>query len=147
MSDDKKMGKAFSEGIKIALVGGECSKSLGDDTAQLGGWPSRSRLRHFINQPIEMSNTEAISILEKIETDIYGRIAIGKAIDALIGPWVKTADRLPTEADAEHDGEILTLYQDDETTMLGCDYWAYVAKFPEQFPYWMPIPPLPEVTE
>ena len=34
-------------------------------------------------QPITMSNAEAISILEKIETDIYGKIAIGKAIDAL----------------------------------------------------------------
>ena len=30
-----------------------------------------------------ISNTEAIRILEKIETDIYGKIAIGKAIDAL----------------------------------------------------------------
>lgn len=34
-------------------------------------------------QPPTMSNSDAIKILEKIETDIYGRIAIGKAIDAL----------------------------------------------------------------
>ncbi len=35
-------------------------------------------------RPITMSNTDAISILEKIETDIYGKIAIAKAIDALL---------------------------------------------------------------
>lgn len=30
-----------------------------------------------------MTTAEAIRILENIETDIYGRIAIGKAIDAM----------------------------------------------------------------
>ncbi len=32
-----------------------------------------------------MSNDKAIKILERIETDIYGKIAISKAIDALRG--------------------------------------------------------------
>ena len=39
--------------------------------------------RPFAAQPITISNADAISILEKIETDIYGKIAIAKAIDAL----------------------------------------------------------------
>lgn len=59
--------------------------------------------------------------------------------------WIKTADRLPTEADAGVDDEIVTIYDDGDTRMMGADYWAYVAKHPEHFPYWMPIPPLPEV--
>ena len=67
--------------------------------------------------------------------------------EALRSRWVKTSDRLPTEADAGYDDEIITLYQDGETKMLGFDYWKYVAKHPEQYLYWMPIPPLPEVTE
>ncbi len=94
-----------------------------------------------------MSNVDAINILKNIETDIYGRIAIAKAIDALSSPWVKTADRLPTEADAGYNEEVITFYRDGETESVSCDYWAFVAKHPEYFPYWMPIPPLPEVEE
>ena len=59
--------------------------------------------------------------------------------------WVRTADRLPTEADAGVDEEILTIYDDGETRVMGTDYWAYVAKVPERFPYWLPVPKLPEV--
>ena len=62
------------------------------------------------------------------------------------GPgWVKTSDRLPTEADAGDDEEILTIYDDGEKRLMGMDYWAYVAKVPERFPYWLPVPKLPEV--
>lgn len=94
-------------------------------------------------QPITMSNAEAIEILKHIEADIYGRIAIGKAIDALIGPWVKTTDRLPTEADADrklnvfvrtHSGGHVVNYQS-------------VIESPDFYPWWMPIPPLPEKEE
>jgi hypothetical protein len=59
--------------------------------------------------------------------------------------WIKTADRLPTEADAGVDEEIVTIYDDGETRVMGPDYWAYVAKVPERFPYWLPVPKLPEV--
>ena len=59
--------------------------------------------------------------------------------------WIKTADRLPTEADAGVDEEILTIYDDGETRVMGTDYWAYVAKAPERFLYWIPVPKLPEV--
>ena len=69
----------------IGREGGNWSKSLGDDAEKIGGWPSKSPSRHSINQSISMSIAEAIRILENIETDIYGRIAIGKLIDALRG--------------------------------------------------------------
>lgn len=149
MSNDKEMGKAFSEGIEIALVGGDWSKGIQDHAEQIGPFPSDSRLRHFVRhgQPPTMSNVDAINILKNIETDIYGRIVIAKAIDALSSPWVKTADRLPTEADAGYNEEVITFYRDGETESVSCDYWAFVAKHPEYFPYWMLIPPLPEVEE
>ena len=143
-------GAPFDEyGMQIALAGGDWAKGIQDHAEQRGPFPSDSRLRHFVRhgQPPTMSNTEAIKILESIETDIYGRIAIAKAIDALRNPWVKTANKLPTKEDAQHDDEILTLYKDEETMMLGFDYWVYVARHPEQFLYWMPIPHLPEVEE
>lgn len=66
---------------------------------------------------------------------------------AICSPWVKTADRLPTEADAGVDEEIVTIYDDGETRVMGTDYWKYVAKVPERFPYWLPVPKLPEVEE
>ena len=62
--------------------------------------------------------------------------------------WVKTADRLPTKADAAGvDEEIVTIYDDGETRIMGADYWAYVATVPERFLYWLPVPKLPEVEE
>ena len=60
-------------------------------------------------------------------------------------PWVKTSDRLPTEADAGVDEEILTIYDDGDTRMMGVDYWKCVALVPGRFPYWLPVPKLPEV--
>ena len=59
--------------------------------------------------------------------------------------WIKTTDRLPTKADAGDDEEIVTIYDDGETREMGTDYWAFVAKVPERFPYWLPVPKLPEV--
>ena len=64
---------------------------------------------------------------------------------ALRSPWVKTSDRLPTEADAGVDEEIVTIYDDGDTRMMGVDYWKWVALVPGRFPYWLPIPKLPEV--
>jgi hypothetical protein len=59
--------------------------------------------------------------------------------------WVKTADRLPTKADAGVDEEIVTIYDDGDTRMMGVDYWKCVALVPGRFPYWLPVPKLPEV--
>lgn len=75
------------------------------------------------------------------------RVAIGHLMNPPQSPWVRTADRLPTEADAGVDEEIVTIYDDEETRVMGTDYWAYVAKVPERFPYWLPVPKLPEVEE
>lgn len=61
--------------------------------------------------------------------------------------WIKTADRLPTEADAGLDEEVFTIYDDGDTRLLGTDYWAYVAMVPKRFPYWLPVPKLPEIKE
>ena len=58
----------------VAFVGRGCPKFEFSDTA-----------KPFDLQPITMSNAEAIEALTRIETDIYGRIAIAKAIDALRG--------------------------------------------------------------
>ena len=59
--------------------------------------------------------------------------------------WIKTADRLPTEADAGVDEEIVTIYDDGDTRMMGVDHWKCVALVPGRFPYWLPVPKLPEV--
>lgn len=144
MSNDKEMGKAFSEGIKIALVGGDWSKGIQDHAEQYGPFPSDSRLRHFVRheQPPTMSNAEAIEILMHIEADIYGRIAIGKAIDALLSPWVKTEDRPPTHKDAYLHEKVLAKGRDDRVVMA---YYAHVRDFPNLYILWAPIPPLPEV--
>lgn len=95
--------------------------------------------------PPTMSNAEAIEVLENIETDIYGRIAISKAIDALRVPWVKTSDRPPTEADADSNGDIL-VYDPIDEKMFSFGYKS-VEKYPASYLWWMSIPPLPEKEE
>ena len=139
-------GAPFDEyGVQIGLAGGEWPKGIQDYAEQVGPFPSDSRLRHFVRhgQPPTMSNAEAIEVLKHIETDIYGRIAIGKAIDALRNPWVKTADRLPTEADAGFYGQVMTCYHDE------WDCFHLLTKWDEvpvgYYWYWHGLPMSPEV--
>lgn len=90
-----------------------------------------------------MSNAEAIEVLKHLEADIYGRIAIAKAIDALIGPWVKTSDRAPTMEDADAWDLVFATHR----AFGGEPYkvrYQVVANNPSDHVWWMPIPPLPE---
>ena len=93
-----------------------------------------------------MDKAEAIRNLERLETDIFGRIAISKAIDALRGPvWVKTEERLPTESDADNDGYV-EAYWDDIGGVITTGYDTVIND--KRCSYWLPrakIPPLPEV--
>ena len=144
---EMREGAPFDEyGTQIALAGGDWSKGIQDHAERNGPFLSDSRLRHFVRheQPPTMSNAEAIEVLKHIETDIYGRIAIGKAIDALSSPWVKTADRMPTEADADNT-MCWVLATTISSNLPMPEAIAYIRANPDNYPYWMPIQPLPEV--
>jgi hypothetical protein len=56
--------------------------------------------------------------------------------------WVKTADRLPTEADAGPQGKIVAMYRDGEEIIYP---WERVVDHSTYFTYWLPLPKLPEV--
>lgn len=94
----------------------------------------------------EMNLETAIGILKFVEGNIYERIAIRKAIDALRGPvWVKTEERLPTESDADNDGYV-EAYWDDIGGVITTGYDTVIND--NRCSYWLPrakIPPLPEV--
>ena len=62
--------------------------------------------------------------------------------EALRSPWVKTSDRLPTEADANK--ELLVLGWNAPLGYREVSY-MFIATYPRYIPWWMPIPPLPEV--
>lgn len=97
-----------------------------------------------------MSNAEAIEVLMHIETDIYGRIAIAKAIDALNSPWVKTSDRLPDAEQIARNDKIFLLCKQRDGAYEAYTHWADgLASHPEkfEFDYWMPVPPLLEDKE
>ena len=58
-----------------------------------------------------------------------------------VSPWVKTADRLPTEADANK--ELLVLGWNASLGYREVSY-MFIATYPRYIPWWMPIPPLLE---
>ena len=99
-----------------------------------------------------MTQEEKISLLEKIRLD-YAFLGtpsfdvLTNAIDALKGPWVKTADRLPTEVDADFEGAVLVSqksYDDYEDYKIAIVHWETVVNFLEDFEFWSSIPPLPK---
>ena len=95
-----------------------------------------------------MTQEEKISLLEKIRLD-YAFLGtpsfdvLTNAIDALLSPWVKTADRLPDKC------EYYTMYLTTKKRNGGV--WqvrgSFIKEHPELCPWWMPIPPFPEVEE
>ena len=58
-------------------------------------------------------------------------------------PWVKTSDRLPTEADADK-SKCWVLAVTKSCTLPMPTAIAYIRANPDRYPYWMPIPTLPE---
>jgi hypothetical protein len=54
-------------------------------------------------------------------------------------PWIRTADRPPTEGDADSNGTVFALYEGKSPCI---PKWDIVANYPS-WPYWMPIPALP----
>ena len=68
------------------------------------------------------------------------------AIECLMEPtknaWVKTADRFPEGKDAFEDKVLVYNFVERRQQLK---LWLIVRTYPHVFPYWMPIPPLPEV--
>jgi hypothetical protein len=60
--------------------------------------------------------------------------------------WIKTADRVPTKADSNSDWDVIAVYDcpEENEQYVVTKYWKYVAESPEDYPYWMPMPKLPE---
>ena len=73
--------------------------------------------------------------------------SIALAIAALRQGWVRTADRVPTKADSNSDWDVIAVYDcpEENEQYVGTKYWKRVAESPEDYPYWMPLPKLPEV--
>ena len=71
------------------------------------------------------------------------------AVDALRQPgWVRTADRVPTEADEGGYGVVVAynkaMESDDEMGLAACVRAWVVREGPQWWTYWLPLPPLPE---
>jgi hypothetical protein len=63
---------------------------------------------------------------------------------AALRGWVKTADRLPTEKDADGSGHIVTLWMYDGRLRASVTLWDIVSSCSDRYIYWMPLPPLPD---
>ena len=76
------------------------------------------------------------------------RRAVDAAIDALRGPeWVRTADRLPTEADADDEGKVTALITGSVTGKLLSLSLYYKSVTANSADYFLPLPKLPEVED
>ena len=58
--------------------------------------------------------------------------------------WYLTAQKRPTEDDADKDGCVLSLNLNPGDQRVTNWFWNIVAVFPENFPIWMPTPKLPK---
>ena len=93
-----------------------------------------------------MTREDAIFFLNGLRSNNNCDETIDMAIDALRGPeWVRTADRVPTKADANKWGNVATVfyYITGEARVVTWP-WDLTAQEPENYPYWMPLPKLPE---
>ena len=59
-------------------------------------------------------------------------------------PWVRTADRFPEGKDAFEDKVLVYNFVERRQQLK---LWLIVRTYPHVFPYWMPIPLLPEEEE
>ena len=75
--------------------------------------------------------------------------AYGLAIKRLREPsgWVRTADRLPTEADANDEGKVTALITGALTGKLLSLSLYYKSVTADSADYFLPLPKLPEVEE
>ena len=64
---------------------------------------------------------------------------------AMCGQWVKTSDRLPTEADADGEGKVTALITGALTGKLLSLSLYYESVTSESADYFLPMPKLPEV--
>ena len=66
---------------------------------------------------------------------------------AMCSLWVKTSDRLPTEADADDEGKVTALITGSITGKLLSLSLYYKSVTADSADYFLPLPKLPEVEE
>ena len=99
-----------------------------------------------------MNREEAAAKITKLRD---GGAVHGEAFDMAIAAlrenaagWVKTADRVPTEADEGGYGVVVAynkaMESDDEMGLAACVRAWVVREGPQWWTYWLPLPPLPE---
>ena len=57
--------------------------------------------------------------------------------------WISVKDRLPTRKDANETESILAINKDEN--YVGRWIWDIVARWPDEFTYWMPLPQPPKL--
>ena len=104
-----------------------------------------------------MNREEAARILDPSTSDIEfekdishwsERFDVAKAMgaEALRSRWVKTSDRLPMQScDTAGCGKVFVLIKKyyEPGYIVRIEWVDYIADHPEEFNYWMPIPPFP----
>ena len=63
--------------------------------------------------------------------------------DTGVQRWRKTAEEPPTEADANENGDVLSINNNPCDGFITNWPWNMVAAFPENLPVWMPMPKRP----
>ncbi len=105
-----------------------------------------------------MNREEVIEVLTNSLDGLGTAWIVDEAISAAIkllaadtnvarSPWVKTSDRLPTEADADDEGKVTALITGSITGKLRSLSLYYKSVTAESADYFLPLPKLPEVEE
>ena len=81
------------------------------------------------------------------EQEVYDLGYLNGKHAAMCSPWVKTSDRLPTEADADDEGKVTALVTGMLTGKLLSLSLYYKSVTADSADYFLPLPKLPEVEE
>ncbi len=96
---------------------------------------------------ITLPDNGMCALVKKIDGRYEIDTGIIKGKDIFLSPWVKTSDRLPTEADADDEGKVTALITGALTGKLLSLSLYYESVTANSADYFLPLPKLPEVEE
>ena len=67
-------------------------------------------------------------------------VLVATAMQEATVDWIPSSEQKPTKEDGDRYGRVLVI----EHGFISCAFWQAPINFPDDFPYWMPMPKPPK---